>query len=249
MSDDLAGVSDLELLARMRAGSNERVLGLWLIVPLVTLPVAILYGESAALAALLGSIAACAVLLRLGERAPRGRAAKLAEREYRRRYRLYELSEYEPEASAALQKPDAPEVVMLFSGIGLPEGTRHFVRVDLGERSRLQIRRALMPLDWMRADDPAAHLFRYDGPLSEEDIARVRRMLATLTAELVVPPNRMVFDGYPCAAVVLRRGAEPIWTNLDMANLPAELYQHPSAKLLRMFIELEAQVDSATSAA
>ena len=226
----------------MRAGSNERVLGWWLIVPLVTLPVGALYGETVALAALLGSVLAVVVLVRLRERTPRVRAAKLAEREYKRRYRLYELSEYQPEAAAALEKPGAPEVIMLFSGIGLPHGTRHFVRVDLGEEDRLQVRRALQPLDWMRAEDPAAELFRYDGPLSGENSARARRLLASLTAELLDPPNHFVFDGYPCTAVVLRRGAEPMWTKLNMANLPAQLNDHPSAKLLRMFMELEAEL-------
>jgi hypothetical protein len=214
----------------------------WLLVPLVTVPVAIAFGESAALGALLGSIAVSVVLLRFTKQLPRIREADDAEREYRRRYRLYELSDYESEAVASLQKPGAPDAVLLFSGMGLPHGVHHFVRVDLGERPRLQIRRAPMPLEWMQAEDPVAQLFRYDAPLSDENVSRVKHLLATLTAELLAPPSRFGLDGFPCEAGVFRRGAAPIWTNLNMASLPPELYQHPSARLLRLFLELEAEV-------
>jgi hypothetical protein len=243
MPDDLSSASDLQLLERMRARTNDGwSLGVWLIVPVATVSVAIAFGESAALAALLGSIGVSVVLLRLRKQLPRIREAELAEREYRRRYRLYELSDYEAEAVASLEKPGAPDTVLLFSGMGLPHGVHHFVRVDLGENPRLQVRRAPMPLDWMQSEDPAAQLFRYDAPLSDENVSRVKHLLATLTAELLVPPNRFGIDGFPCEAGVFRRGATPIWTNLNMASLPPELYQHPSARLLRLFLELEAEV-------
>jgi hypothetical protein len=41
---------------------------------------------------------------------------------------------------------------------------------------------------------------------------------------------------------MLRRGHEPIWTELNMAALPPEISQHPAACFLRWFIELEAEV-------
>jgi hypothetical protein len=104
-----------------------------------------------------------------------------------------------------------------------------------------------MPQDWMQADDPQSKLFRYDAPLSEENVSRIKRVLATLTAELLVPPNRFVLDGFPCAAAVFRRGAAPLWTSMNMAGLPPELYQHPSAKLLRLFMELEAEAEGASA--
>jgi hypothetical protein len=242
MADDSAAVSDLELLERMRAGKNDGSLALWLLVPLATLPVGIVYGESAALVAVLGSLALCVLLLRIRDRLPRQRAARLAEREYKRRFRLYELSDYEAEAVASLAKPGAPEVVMLFSGHGLPHGIHHFVRIDLGEQPRLQVRRAPLPIDAVAGDKPEAQLFRYDQPLSAAQASQAEDLLATLTPEVLAPPNRFVFDGFPCSAVVLRRGAEPMWTELDMAGLPAELYEHPSARLLRLFIELEAEI-------
>jgi hypothetical protein len=242
MSEGLARASDRELLVAMRAATNDRSWAIWLIVPLATMPAGAIYGEAVALAVLVASVALCVLLFRLRERLPYARAAKQAEREYKRRFRLYELTDYEAEALASLEKPGAPEVILLFSGDGLPEGTHHFVRVDLGDEPRLQIRRALPPQDWLKVEDPEAQLFRYDGPLSDEHISRVRRLLATFTADLLVPPSHFVLEGFPCSAVVLRRGAQPMWTTLNMSNLPAELYQHPSAKLLRMFMELEAEV-------
>jgi hypothetical protein len=123
---------------------------------------------------------------------------------------------------------------------------RHFVRIDLGDQPRLQIRRAPMPQDFLQAADPASQLFRYDAPLADENVSRVKRVLATVTAEVLVPPNRFVIDGFPCSAAVFRRGAAPLWTNLNMAGLPPELYQHPSAKLLRLFMELEAEAEAAS---
>jgi hypothetical protein len=247
MADDLGAVSDLQLLERMRARANDGwSLGVWLLVPGATIPAGALYGESAALAALLVSIGVCVVLLRMRQGLPTIRDAALAEREYRRRFRLYELSDFEAEALASLEKPGAPDTVLLFSGMGLPHGVHHFVRIDLGDQPKLQIRRAPMPQDWVQADDPASALFRYDAPLSDENVSRVKRVLATVTAELLAPPNRFVIDGYPCSAAVFRRGAAPLWTNLNMAGLPPELYQHPSARLLRLFIELEADAESSS---
>jgi hypothetical protein len=246
MPDDLGAVSDLQLLERMRARANDGwALALWLIVPFATIPAGAMYGESVALAALLGSFGACVVLVRARKRQPRIRDAELAEREYRRRFRLYELSDFEAEAVAALEKPGAPDTVLLFSGMGLPHGMHHFVRMDLGDQPRLQIRRAPMPQDWIQAEDPEKKLFRYDGPLSDADVSRIKRVLAMLTSELLVPPNRFVIDGFPCSAAVFRRGATPLWTSLNMAGLPPQLYQHPSAKLLRLFIELEAEAERA----
>lgn len=243
MPADLSSASDLQLHERMCARTNDGwSLAIWLIIPIATVSVAIAFGESAALAALAGSIGVSILLVRSSKRLRRIREAELAEREYRRRYRLYELTDYEAEVLAALEKPGAPDAVLLFSGKGMPQGMHHFLRIDLGEHPRLQIRRAPMPLDWMHAEAPGAQLFRYDAPLSDEDVSRVKHLLTTLTAELLVPPNRFVTDGFPCEAGVFRRGATPIWTNLNMANLPQELRQHPSARLLRLFLELEAEV-------
>jgi hypothetical protein len=242
MPDDFGAATDQQLLERMRARANDGwSLAVWLIVPIATVSASIAFGESGALGALLGSIAVTVVLLRLRKRVPRMRGAEFAEREYRRRYRLFELSDYEAEALAALEKPGAPNTVLLFSGMGQPHGVHHFIRIDLGERPRLQIRRAPMPLDLIQAENPAASLFRYDAALSDENVARVKQVVSTLTAELSVPPTRFVMDGFPCEAGVFRRGATPIWTTLNMANLPPELYQHPSARLLRLFLELEAE--------
>lgn len=243
MPGDLGSASDVQLLERMRARANDGwSLAVWLIVPVATMASAIAFGETAAAIALLGSLVSSIVLVSARKRLPRIREAALAEREYRRRYRLYELTDYEAEAVAALDKPDAPDTVLLFRGVGLPHGVHHFVRIDVGDQPRLQVRRALMPADWMRADDPSSQLFRYDAALSAENVSRVKHVLATLTAELAAPPNRFVIDGFPCEAGVFRRGAAPLWTSLNMAGLPPELYQHPSARLMRLFLELEAEV-------
>lgn len=242
MAEDTAPAGDLELIARIRAARNDGWVSVWLLVPLVTIPLGAMYGESAALAGVAASILVCAVLLRLRDRLPRHRAAKQAEREYERRFRLHELSAYETEARALLAKPDAPDVVMLFSGHGVPAGIHHFVRLDLGRESRLQVCRAPLLSDVLEVEDPATQLFRYDEPLTAEHETRVRELLFTLTPELLRPPHRFVFDGFPCTAVVLRARREPMWTDLDMAGLPAELYEHPSARLLRLFLELEAEV-------
>jgi hypothetical protein len=242
MADDSARVSDRELIERMRAGRNDGSVALWLLVPLVTVPVGIKFGEQAALVAVLGSLALCVLLLRIRDRMPRQQASRLAEREYKRRFRLFEVSDYEAEAVASLRKPGAPEVIMLFSGDGLPHGIHHFVRIDLGDEPRLQIRRAPLPGDVLEAETPESQLFRFDQPLSAAQEERVIELLATLTPEVLVPPNRFTFDGFPCSAVILRRGRDPLFTELNMAELPSELYEHPSAKLLRLFIELEAEV-------
>jgi hypothetical protein len=79
-------------------------------------------------------------------------------------------------------------------------------------------------------------------PRAARNVSRVKHVLATLTAELSAPPNRFANDGFPCEAGVFRRGAMPLWTSLNMAGLPPELYQHPSARLMRLFLELEAEV-------
>lgn len=243
MPGDLSSVSDLQLLERMRNRANDGwSLAVWLIVPIATISCAIAFGETAAAIALLGSLVLSVVLLRVRKRRPAIRDAELAEREYRRRYRLFELGDYEAEAVAALAKPGAPDTVLLFRGVGLPHGVHHFVRIDVGDQPRLQVRRALMPADWLQAEDPVASLFRYDGALSDENVSRVKHVLATLTAELAAPPNRFVVDGFPCEAGVFRRGAAPLWTSLNMAGLPPELYQHPTARLLRVFLEFEAEV-------
>lgn len=243
MLDDSARASDLELIERMRAVAGDSSAAVWLLVPLASIGAGILYGEAVALGALVGSFALCALVLRLRERVPRIRRARLAEREYRRRFRLHELRDYEDEAIASLAKPGAPEVVLLFSGTGLPHGMHHFVRVDLGERPRLQIRRTPLPVDLLHADNPAARLFRYDQPLSAEQTARVQRVVSALTPELGAPTESAVRDGFPCAALVLRRGAEPLWTKQNLASLSPH-DPHPIAQLLRMFLELEREVSA-----
>jgi hypothetical protein len=242
MADESAGVSDRELLARMRAGKNDSSVTLWLLVPLLTIPVGAAYGEKAALVALFASLALCVLLLRVRDRLPRLQAARLAEREYKRRFRLYDLEDYETEAIASLDKPGAPEVVMLFAGQGLPQGTHHFVRIDLGDTPRLQVRRAPQPFEALQEETPETKLFRYDQPLSAAQENRARELVITLTPENLVPPSHAVFDGFPCTAVVLRRGHEPMWTELNMAELPPEISDVPAARFLRLFIELEEEV-------
>jgi hypothetical protein len=243
MADDSASVSDRELLERMRAGKDDSTVYLWLIVPLATLPAAAAYGERGALIALLGSLALCVLLLlQLREYVPRFRAARSAEREYMRRFRLYDLEAYEVEALASLDKPDAPEVILLFAGRGLPHGVHHFVRVDLGDRPRLQVRRAALPFEVLQTEDAAMKLFRYDQPLSAAQEHRARQLVTALTAENLAPPRHSVLDGFPCKAGVLRPAHEPIWTELNMAGLSPELSGHPVACFLRLFIELEAEV-------
>lgn len=243
MTDESARVSDRELLARMRAGKNDSGVLAWLLVPLATIPVAALYGEKAALVALFGSLALCVLLLQLRDYfMPRFQAGRLAEREYKRRYRLYDLQDYETEALAALDKPDAPEVILLFEGRALPHGLHHFVRIDLGAKPRLQVRRAPLPFDVLQEEDSATRLFRYDRPLSAAQEQRARQVIAALTPEQLVPPRHNVLDGFPCKAALLRRADEPIWTELNMAGLPREIDAHPTARFLRLFIELETEV-------
>jgi hypothetical protein len=242
MTDESARVSDRELLARMRAGKSDSSVFVWLLVPLATIPFAAAYGEKGALAALFGSLGLCVFLLQLRDAMPRFQAARLAEREYKRRFRLYDLQDYEAEALAALDEPGAPEIMLLFEGQGLPHGVHHFVRIDLGEEPRLQVRRALLPFDVLQQEDAATKLFRYDRPLSAAQAQRARQLVAGLTAEQLAPPPHAVLDGFPCKAGLLRRGQEPIWTELDMAAAPPELSEHPSACFLRLFIELEAEV-------
>jgi hypothetical protein len=242
MADDSARVSDRELLARMCAAKTESSSYLWLLVPLATIPVGAIYGEKAALVAVLGSVALCVLLMQLRDYLPRFQAARLAEREYKRRYRLYDIEDYEAEALVALDKPNAPDVMLLFAGRSLPDGVNHFVRIDLGDAPRLQIRRAPLPSDVLQDETAETKLFRYDRPLSAAQDQRARQLIATLTADNLSPPNHTILDGFPCKAAILRRAHEPIWTELNMAALPAEISAHPAAHFLQLFIDLEAEV-------
>lgn len=240
--DSASAVSDRELVDRMLAGRNDSTVALWLVVPALTIPVGVVYGEKGALVALFASLALCVLLLRVRDRLPKLQTARQAELEYKRRFRLHDLQKYEAEAVASLEKPDAPEVVMLFAGQGLPHGMHHFVRIDLGDAPRLQVRRAPLPHEVLQAEDVDNRLFRYDQPLTAAQEQKARDLLPVLTpANLASPPSHFVFDGFPCTAVLLRRGYEPIWTELNMGGLPPELREVPAARFMRLFIDLEAE--------
>jgi hypothetical protein len=112
----------------------------------------------------------------------------------------------------------------------------------LGDTPRLQIRRAPLPLEILQTENTETRLFRYDRPLSAAQERKARDLVVTLTPEQLVPPNHAVFDGFPCTAVMLRRGHEPMWTELNMAGLPREISELPAARFMRLFIDLEEEV-------
>ena len=85
-------------------------------------------------------------------------------------------------------------------------------------------------------------MVKVDGALATAAADRVRALLRELTPEALIAPAHFVRDGFPCSAVVLRKGAEPLRATLNLAGLPRELREHPCARLLGLMLDLEAEV-------
>ncbi len=190
----------------------------------------------------LAALALCASILRLRERLPRVRSAREAERELAARFALSPLEQHEAEARAALEASGAPEAVLLFRAVALPHGGHRFIRIDLADASRIRVRSMPFLRDLASVDAPETRMLKVDRPLPAAAGERVRAQLRELTPGALVAPAHFVKDGFPCSAVVLRRGAEPLRATLNLAGLPQELKAHPCARLLGLMLELEAEV-------
>ena len=176
---------------------------------------------------------------RIRARSPRRRLAKAAEMALEQRFCTGSIERYVPAAEAALSADPSLRVVLLFSGTGLPHGGKRFIRIELGEPSRIALRSMPFLHDLEDSPDPAARLFRADLPLSAASAERVQALLDALDPAHLDPPPHFVYDGFPCSLIVLRRDAESLRVDLNLHGLSAEQRQHPSTRLLCHMLDLE----------
>jgi hypothetical protein len=234
--------SDAELVRAALDGDDSFGCYLWLIAPPLGASLGFFWGRGGAVLGMLGALALCALILRLRQLLPAVRERKRAARELELRFDLAPLEQHEANACAALEQPGAPEAVLLFEGRALPHGGHRFIRIDLAAESTIRVRSTPFLHDLARVEEPQRRMLKIDGPLSAVGAERVRALLRELTPEALIGPRHFVRDGFPCAAVVLRRGAEPLRASLNLAGLPAELKANPCVRLLELMLELEAEV-------
>jgi len=240
--EDMKAWSDVELVRAARAGDDSFGCFLWLLAPLASMSLGFVYGVAVACLGFVVVLALCALVARLRQLLPRVRKGRLAQREFELRFGLTALEHYEAEARSALERPASLEAVLLFQGTSLPHGGHRFIRIELAAESSIQIRSTPFLRDLWNVAEPGARMLKLDTPLSAAAADRVRELLRELTAEQLIAPSHFVYDGFPCAAVVLLRAAEPLRTQMNLAGIPSELRGHPSVRLLTLVLELEAEV-------
>jgi hypothetical protein len=88
-----------------------------------------------------------------------------------------------------------------------------------------------------------------EAPLSAAQVERVRALVAALAGETLAPLASFVVDGFPCQASLLQQGGVELHGSANLAGLPDQLKQHPSVRLIELFLELEAELFANTGLA
>jgi hypothetical protein len=230
------------LVLRSRVGCQLVGLGV-----LVSLSLAVWLGPWSGLAALVCSMGLVALGLRVRANTPARRRAHAAERELGRRYSWEPLSEHLPEARAQLAADPGLAVLALFRGRMLPHGGVRSMRLEIGAQPKLQLRSCPMLDELQRGTLGSAAIVNTELPLTAAQVEHLGVVLRELSSAPLEPLASFVIDGFPCEASVLQRGAAELHTSVNLAGLPEQLKQHPSVRLIELFLDLEAEVFSEIS--
>jgi hypothetical protein len=240
---DLNELNDAELVQLVRLPPDRLGCWLWLApLPLGTL-LAVTLDPGVAALGFCVTLGTAWLSARIRARSPRRRLAELAKQMLAQRFCTDPIEHYEPAARAALRDDPALQTVLLFSGRALPHGGWRFIRIELGQSSRIALRS--LPFDLGDIPRETAGMFRCTLPLRAASAARVQALIAEIDPARPEPPAEFVYDGFPCSALVLRRDAEPLRIDVNLGGLTREQRAHPSARLLHCILDLEDEVFAA----
>jgi hypothetical protein len=174
--------------------------------------------------------------------------ARAAEREFQRRFGS-ELEQDLAEARAQLRAHAEIELLGLFRGSVLPHGGLRSMRLEISAQPVLLVCASPALSELQRVGDGSLEMVRRQAPLSAAQVERVRALIALLKAETLAPLASFVVDGFPCQASFLQQGGVELHASANLAGLPDQLKQHPSVRLIELFLELEAELFTSTALA
>jgi hypothetical protein len=168
--------------------------------------------------------------------------ARAAERELRRRFGAQPLAERLDQVRAQLAADTDLQVVGLFRGTVLPHGGLRSIRFELRAQPQLHVSRSPGLAELQRGVASSLEILRRDLPLPAAQVERVRAVLRELGAHPPTPLASFVSDGFVCEASVLQRDGAELHASVNLAGLPDQLKQHPSVRLVELFLDLEAEL-------
>ena len=216
---------------------------------LVTLLCGLLWGVRAGLSVLVVTAGLVVVFQRLRSYTPALRKARAAEHEFQRRFGGEPIEQDLAHARAQLTASAEIELIGLFRGRVLPHGSLRSMRLEISPRPVLLVRACPALSELQRGGVSSLEMTRREAPLSAAQVERVRALVAALKAETLAPLASFVVDGFPCQASLLQQGGVELHGSANLAGLPDQLKQHPSVRLIELFLELEAELFANTALA
>lgn len=171
--------------------------------------------------------------------------ARAAEQEFGRRFGAEPLARRLPEARAQLERNCDIEMLGLFRGVAQPHGGLRFLRVEIGPQPKLLVRSSPALSELQRGVHNTLELVHREVPLSAAQVERLRALVRELAAQPPVQLASFVKHGFPCEASVLARGDSgtlELHASANLSGLPQQLAQHPSVRLLELFLDFEAEL-------
>jgi hypothetical protein len=171
--------------------------------------------------------------------------ARAAAHEFGRRFGAEPLARSLPEARAHIARNSDIEILGLFRGVVLPHGGLRFLRVELGAQPKLRVRSSPALSELQRGTRSTLELMDRELPLSAAQVERLRALVRELAEHPPVQLASFVQHGFPCEASVLARsetGLVELHASANISGLPDQLAQHPSVRLLELFLDFEAEL-------
>jgi hypothetical protein len=238
-TDTLEALSDAELVTESLPCASHAGCYRWLVAFTLPVPIGLVFNAAWALLSFGVAVMACRLLAWRRERNPRMRRARQAEAEFARRFGEPALERALVDARALLATDRNIEAVVCLHGCGLPHGGPQLVGVDLGSmETTIRVHAAPWLADLWQHPERVPRIRREVGPLTLAAAERLRACVAAIGTDQGAPEDSFVKDGFPCTAVLLKRGAEPQRWQLNMSGLSPEQASHPVAQLIASLLEL-----------
>lgn len=242
---ELAALSDEALVEQMlplAAGIRMKLIA---VAVLASFCSALAFGARIGLLVLLVGLVLVWVVQRVRAGTAHVQRARAAEQELGRRFGAEPLARRLPEARAHIERNSDIEILGLFRGVVLPHGGLRFLRVEIGAQPKLLVRSSPALSELQRGTHSTLELVRRELPLSAAQVERLRALVRELSTEPPVQLASFVEHGFPCEASVLVRGdagTVELHASANISGLPQQLAQHPSVRLLELFLDFEAEL-------